>query len=206
MTKEKQKQNNNSNNTDTETEFMNSNNSKTRRPQTGVWKCFNRGQSKGDGHWKGTCKSKESCEALITQLQVYKEQKNTYEVKPNHLQCLAIKLFSVTPSSAICKRMFSALEWIYEKHQTCLDIDQLEGLAKIYRFNLSNPINQLCHSQTTEITSEIMMNIAETVFKKFDEILMDDDDAEMLNPTEDLYSNEQDLDLSISTFIDFNSS
>ncbi|CAG8616009.1 3242_t:CDS:2, partial [Cetraspora pellucida] len=107
--------------------------------------------------WQQIGKSKESCEALITQLRVYKEQ-------------------------------------------------ELEGLAKIYRFNLSNPIDQLHHSHTMEITSKIMMNIAETVFKEFEEILMDIDDTEMLNPTKDLYSNEQDLDLSISTFIDINSS
>ncbi|CAB4406332.1 unnamed protein product [Rhizophagus irregularis] len=28
------------------------------------------------------------------------------EVKPNHLQRLAIKLFSITPSSTACERMF----------------------------------------------------------------------------------------------------
>ncbi|CAG8749553.1 11990_t:CDS:2, partial [Cetraspora pellucida] len=32
-----------------------SNNSKLGRLQTGVWKFFKRGQSKGDGHWEGTC-------------------------------------------------------------------------------------------------------------------------------------------------------
>ncbi|GBC49434.2 ribonuclease H-like domain-containing protein [Rhizophagus irregularis DAOM 181602=DAOM 197198] len=29
---------------------------KSGRPQSGVWKYFDRGESKGDGHWKGTCK------------------------------------------------------------------------------------------------------------------------------------------------------
>ncbi|CAG8837924.1 13216_t:CDS:2, partial [Gigaspora margarita] len=33
----------------------NSSNSKPGRPQTGVWKFFTRGQSKGNSHWKGTC-------------------------------------------------------------------------------------------------------------------------------------------------------
>ncbi|CAG8741035.1 13680_t:CDS:2, partial [Cetraspora pellucida] len=74
-------------------------------------------------------------------------------------------------------------------------------------FNLSNPIEQLCHTQTAEITPEIMTNIAKTVFKEFEEeILIEDDDIEMLNPAENLYPNEQDLDLSISTSIDFKSS
>ncbi|CAG8704192.1 6410_t:CDS:1, partial [Cetraspora pellucida] len=66
---------------------------------------------------------------------------------------------------------------------------------------------QLHYTQTAEITSEIMTNIAKTVFKEFkEETLIKDDDIEMLNPAENLYSNEQDLDLSISTSIDFKSS
>ncbi|CAG8810844.1 374_t:CDS:2, partial [Dentiscutata erythropus] len=36
-------------------------------------------------------------------------------------------------------------------------------------FNLSNPIDQLCHTQIMEITPEIMSDIAETVFKEFEE-------------------------------------
>ncbi|CAG8748794.1 16650_t:CDS:2, partial [Racocetra fulgida] len=87
------------------------------------------------------------------------------------------------------------------------EFHQLEGLAKIYQFNLSNPIEQLCHTQTADIISEIISNIAETVFKEFEEeTLTDNDKIEMLNPAEDLYPNEQDLDLSISTSIDFKSS
>src|SRR5947208_9274681 len=74
--------------------------------------------------WQKMGKSKQSCEKLIAQLRIYKEQKheingkpnpyvasykvgsdtpliwwNTCEVKPNHLQRLAVKLFSITPSS-----------------------------------------------------------------------------------------------------------
>ncbi|CAG8552260.1 15748_t:CDS:2 [Cetraspora pellucida] len=66
--------------------------------------------------------------------------------------------------------------------------------------------DQLHYSYTIEITFKIIMNIAETVFKKFEKIITDDDDTEMLSPAKDLYSNEQDLDLSILTFININSS
>ncbi|CAG8830316.1 11473_t:CDS:1, partial [Gigaspora rosea] len=122
---------------------------------------------------------------------------------PNDLQQLAIKLFSITPSSAICERIFSSLGWFYGNHRTRLNIDRLEGLAKVYRFNLSNPIEQLRYTQPTEITPEIMTNIAETVFKEFEEeTIMEDDDAELFNPAKDLYPNEQNLNLNISTFID----
>jgi hypothetical protein len=43
--------------TDTEKESENETqaHSKSGRPQSGVWKHFDRGESKGDGHWEGTC-------------------------------------------------------------------------------------------------------------------------------------------------------
>ena len=31
-------------------------NAKAGCPQSGVWKHFDRGKSRGDGHWEGTCK------------------------------------------------------------------------------------------------------------------------------------------------------
>ncbi|CAG8528055.1 5727_t:CDS:2, partial [Scutellospora calospora] len=126
--------------------------------------------------WKQIGKTKESCEALITQLRIYKEQKEYINGTSNPY------------------------------HRTRLDVDRLEGLVKVYRFNLSNPTEQLHHTQIVEITPDMMMNITETVFKEIEEKSTEDDDIEMLNPTKDLYSNEQDLDLSISTFIDLKSS
>jgi hypothetical protein len=134
--------------------------------------------------WKKMGKSQTSCEKLLAQLRIYKEQKekvndmpnpyvasykigsdtpltwwNTCEVKPNHLQRLAIKLFSITPSSAACERMFSSLGWLYGKRRTRLGIDHLEGLAKVYRFNLSNAAKNF-HQTKSEISSEMMKNIA----------------------------------------------
>ncbi|CAG8817707.1 8449_t:CDS:2, partial [Dentiscutata erythropus] len=40
---------------------------------------------------------------------------------------------------------------------TQLYIDRLEGLAKVYQFNLSNPIDQLRYTQIMEITPEIIL-------------------------------------------------
>ncbi|GBB90677.1 hypothetical protein RclHR1_17700002 [Rhizophagus clarus] len=118
--------------------------------------------------WQRMSETKKGCEQLITQLRHYKDQNcivngkpnpymapysigsdiplmwwNTCEVKPNHLQRLAIKLFSIIPSSASCERMFSSLGWLYGKRRTQLKVDKLEGLAKIYWFNLSNTAEQL---------------------------------------------------------------
>ncbi|CAG8822937.1 22138_t:CDS:1, partial [Dentiscutata erythropus] len=46
-----------------------------------------------------------------------------------------------------------------------------------------------------------------TVFKEFEEErLVKEEDIELSNPTEDLYSNELDLNLNVSNFIDLRSS
>jgi hypothetical protein len=181
--------------------------------------------------WQKMGKSKKSCEKLITQLRIYKEQKrivnnkpnpyvspytigsdtplmwwNTCEAKPNHLRQLAIKLFSITPSSAACERMFSSMGWLYGKRRTQLGIDQLGGLAKIYRFNLSNAAKQF-HQTQTEISPEMMKNVAETVFNELEgEIFPEEsEDPELLNPAEHLYTNEPNLKLDISDVINFQS-
>ncbi|CAG8751368.1 16101_t:CDS:2, partial [Gigaspora margarita] len=117
----------------------------------------------------------------------------------------AIKLFSITPSSASCKRMFSLLGWIYGNKRTQLDVDQLEELAKIYQFNLSNPAEQLHYIHTTEVSPKIMANIAKSVFKELEEKTLLDDDVELSNPSEDLYSDEPNLNLKILNIIDFQS-
>jgi hypothetical protein len=182
--------------------------------------------------WQQIGKSKESCEALITQLRFYKEQEqyingnlnpyvtsyaigsdtplmwwNTCEVKPNYLQRLAIKLFSITPSSAACERIFSSLGWYYGNRRTNLEIECLEGLAKIYRFNLSNPIEQLRCGQISEVTSEIMECITETVYKEFEEenLVEEAEEAELANSIDDLYSNEPDLNLDVFNIVDLHS-
>src|SRR4051812_10523196 len=123
---------------------------------------------------------------------------NTCEIKPDHLQRLAMKLFSITPSSAACERIFSSLGWIYGKCRTRLEINQLEGLAKIYQFNLSNAAEKF-HKNQTEISPEAMKNVAETVFNKLEEEVFQEEsvNAELPNPAEHLYTNKQDLNLDI---------
>lgn len=44
-----------SSDTESEKEKENETNTKSGRPQSGVWKHFDRGESKGKGHWEGTC-------------------------------------------------------------------------------------------------------------------------------------------------------
>jgi hypothetical protein len=56
MTEQKQRQNNRLELSNTEKEKENETHTKSGRLQSGVWKHFDRGESRGDGHWKGTCK------------------------------------------------------------------------------------------------------------------------------------------------------
>jgi hypothetical protein len=53
MTEKEQRQNNS--NTESEKEKESETNTKLGRPRSGVWKHFDRGESRGNGHWEGTC-------------------------------------------------------------------------------------------------------------------------------------------------------
>ncbi|GET03539.1 hypothetical protein RCL_jg22500.t1 [Rhizophagus clarus] len=68
-----------------------------------------------------------------------------------------------------------------------------EGLAKIYRFNLSDAAEQLYQ---TEMTSEMMKNVAKTVFNEFEKVasLEESENAELSNQTERLYTNDNEED------------
>ncbi|GBC07080.1 hypothetical protein RclHR1_07230007 [Rhizophagus clarus] len=68
-------------------------------------------------------------------------------------------------------------------------MNRLEGLAKIYQFNLSNAVKQL---YKIEITYEMMKNIVETAFSKFEKeaSLEELENAKLPNLTEYLYTNE----------------
>jgi hypothetical protein len=47
-------------------------------------------------------------------------------------------IFSITPHSASCERLFSSLGWFIGKRRTNLNIETLESMAKIYRASLTN--------------------------------------------------------------------
>ncbi|CAB4489581.1 unnamed protein product [Rhizophagus irregularis] len=61
-----------------------------------------------------------------------------------------------------------------------IEIDKLEGLAKVYQFNLLTAAEKF-HKTQTEISSETMKNVAETVFNKFEEeaFLEESENAEL---------------------------
>src|SRR5437763_7104041 len=79
----------------------------------------------------------------------------------NHLQDLAIKLFSVTPHSVGCERIFSKLNWIYgNKHQN-LNLEKLEDMSKILSYYLSNTkkeVRYFGHSLSDNELKQLIIN------------------------------------------------
>ena len=65
----------------------------------------------------------------------------------NLLETIAICIFGMTPHSASCKRFFSTLGWFMSTYCTNLSISQLETIAKIQRFCISEMQNELHYTR-----------------------------------------------------------
>ena len=94
---------------------------------------------------------------LLNQLQQYKEEKDPFDMdlflakksplnwwkltatdpEPELLPKVACHLFSIYPNSAICKRGFSTLGWLFER---CLNLklETLESMCKLITYWKSN--------------------------------------------------------------------
>ncbi|GBB98218.1 hypothetical protein RclHR1_03170014 [Rhizophagus clarus] len=59
------------------------------------------------------------------------------------LSRLAKIIFSITPHSASCERLFSALGWMFDERRTNLSTKTIECMAKIYTHNVSLSNNTL---------------------------------------------------------------
>ncbi|CAG8790888.1 3068_t:CDS:2 [Gigaspora margarita] len=55
-----------------------------------------------------------------------------------HTKSETLKIFSINPTQANCKRNFSALKWILGERRTHLDLNRLEGIAKIRSYHITN--------------------------------------------------------------------
>jgi hypothetical protein len=116
------------------------------------------------GHiWQNNGGNKKSCNHLLAQIRNYELKRSPYNQdfdssletpmswwysikdKFNHLQELAIMIFSITPHSAGCKRIFSTLGWLYSKRRQQLGLSTIEFMAKIRSYYLSNMKNELSY-------------------------------------------------------------
>jgi hypothetical protein len=118
-------------------------------------------------------------------------------------------IFSITPHSASCERLFSSLGWIIGKRRTNLDVETIETMAKIYRTYLTHFQRSLNYGNSiSENDIEQMLNV---VFEEGD-ILNEDENEEVSEPesneeeeetsTNEILGIEQVIDLGPWVFID----
>lgn len=132
---------------------------------------------------------------LKAQLRKYLDQDNPYSAPySNHdgpfqwwnliidgcssLSRLAKIVFSITPHSASCERLFSALGWMFGKRRTNLNVQTIECMSKIYTHNihsLSNGKRSLNHNS---ISSDDVQKMINTLFEEGDIYNEDEDEEE----------------------------
>ena len=91
------------------------------------------------------------------------------------LSRLAKVIFSITPHSASCERLFSALGWIFGKRRTNLCTETLESMAKIYRHNLNYSKKSLNHITPNNNDIQQMLDF---VYEESDLLNEDDNDQD----------------------------
>jgi hypothetical protein len=94
----------------------------------------------------------------------------------NQLSRLAIKLFSITPHSASCERIFSSLGWFFGKRRQRLDLKTLQSMAKIHRYSLSNMKTSVGHlsesykeEELRNLLFEVNNNLEENIVEDIEE-------------------------------------
>ena len=106
--------------------------------------------------WQDLGYDEASYEDLLTELRTYRHKEKPYtqifnkekesplkwwlsiDAQKDSLAELAIKIFSIPPSQAVCERNFSTLKWMFGDRRTRLNIFRLEAMAKIRAFYYTN--------------------------------------------------------------------
>jgi hypothetical protein len=85
-------------------------------------------------------------------------------------------IFSITPHSASCERLFSSLGWIIGKRRTNLNIQTIEMMAKIYQTSLSHVQKSLNYGSL--MSEKDVQQMLDIVFEEGD-LLNEDDEGEI---------------------------
>jgi hypothetical protein len=144
--------------------------------------------------WKNLGHSKTSAEELSAQIYKYYEQSSPYNssYSPRNdkpytwwkyifdgrcsLSRLARVIFSITPHSASCERLFSSLGWFVGKRRTNLGVQTIESMAKIYCHYLSHADKTLNFVESLkENNIQQMLN---SLFEEDDDDLLHEDDED----------------------------
>ncbi|CAG8781952.1 12937_t:CDS:2, partial [Cetraspora pellucida] len=113
--------------------------------------------------WNNLHYSEESCIQLLVEMRSWKRKDEPYHLSYNsthetpikwwcsvyvdddqdQLQQLALHLFSIVPSQAVCERNFSMLKWFYGNKRTQLCLSRVEDITKICSYYLLNSDKEL---------------------------------------------------------------
>jgi hypothetical protein len=105
----------------------------------------------------------------------------------NHLQTLALYIFSVTPHSASCERIFSTLGWLYGKHRLRLHVSKVEAMAKIRSYYTSK-VNEELQYESSKFSKNELKEMINDSLDQFEEDFEDTEDEEEFYDAEDQLS------------------
>jgi hypothetical protein len=172
--------------------------------------------------WKNLGHKKNSGLELDAQLRAYFDNSEPYNTsysvhdtayhwwnsivdgKFSSLSRLAKVIFSITPHSASCERLFSAMGWLIGKRRINLQPETIETMAKIYLYSLKHAKKDLNHTSNVDSSSkldddiQLMLN---TVFEEEEEIMNENDD-DSFNEHQSDETNMNDETLDIESMVD----
>jgi hypothetical protein len=138
--------------------------------------------------WQNNGGDKKSCGRLLAQMRNYELRRDPYDQefdrqletpmswwlsikdKHNYLCDLAIMMFSITPHSAGCERIFSTLGWLFGKRRQRLGLSRVEAMAKIRSFCVSNIRTELAYVSQKHTEDKICEMINDSTFLQFEEV------------------------------------
>ncbi|CAG8700509.1 2323_t:CDS:1, partial [Scutellospora calospora] len=88
----------------------------------------------------------------------------TNHISAKSIGQLAIKVFSITPHSADCERVFSALGWLYSKRRQKLSLSRIQAIPQIRSFYISNIKNKLAFFGKTLLSSNLKELVVAATF------------------------------------------
>ena len=122
----------------------------------------------------------------------------------SQLQCLAVKLFSVSSYLASCEHQFFSLGWFFGKKWQRLSLKTLESLGKVHRYVLSNAKKELGHIKIYDKDYIINLTSLVTTINNDDEYddLPDDSDLDGSEEESDLDSISQNINDTVAHQLD----
>ena len=110
----------------------------------------------------------------------------TCTILPPYLQLLGIKLFSITPHTASCERIWSICGWMTGKRRTNLSVENLESLVKIHSYYINN--------KESELNLYSKEHAADDIYQELYNAQIEEEEEEDQNETENINLDEYDLD------------